>query len=90
MSEKVNCTVREGRFVEPCVSLQSVIDGYGYGKKKGVFHMTLTNMKEMKPSRSYVGIKTNNHPNGFLFNVCPFCGERIDAPFNSDEQETTP
>ena len=84
MSEKpepVKCTVREGRFVDPCSSLSSVIDGYGMGRAKGVFKSDLTNTKTWEPSRSYVGIKSKQHPNGFLFNFCPFCGTQIDAPF---------
>ena len=88
MVEKCDCNVRDGRFVEPCDALAGVIDNNipGFSKAKGIFIQHLTNMKTLKPSRSYVGIKSKNHPNGLLFNVCPFCGVDISSPFMKDEK----
>lgn len=86
MAERVKCAVRDGLFVEPCDSLQSATDNNipGFSKTKGIASWHLTNINTGKPSRSYWGVKSKNHQNGFLFNFCPFCGERIDAPFNEE------
>lgn len=89
MSEaRIKCGVREGLFVEPCGALESVIDNNipGFSKAKGVFISHLTNMTTMKPSRTYIGIKSKQRPNGFLFNFCPFCGTDISAPFKDDAE----
>lgn len=91
MAGKPQCTVTDGRFVEPCDGLEGIIDDYAPGfsrAKKGVFKRSLTNMKTGQPSRSMVGIKTKRYPNGILFNCCPFCGKRIDAPFLENEADT--
>lgn len=75
------CKVTGGRFVEPCVTLNSVIG-------KAVEHRHLTNMKTGKPSRSFVILKSGEHrEKGIILNCCPFCGTRIDAPVASDESE---
>ena len=88
MTGRTQCTVRDGRFVEPCVTLASNTDNHipGFSKAKGIFRRELTNRKTLKPSRTYYGIRSKAHPNGFLFNVCPFCGEDISAPFTSNEE----
>jgi hypothetical protein len=87
MEERIKCTVREGRFVEPCDTLAQAVDNNipGFSKAKGVFRQDLTNMKTKQPSRTYFGLKSKQFPNGLLFNCCPWCGERIDAPFNKEE-----
>ena len=54
---------------------------------KGVFIQNLINMNTHKPSRTYVGLKSANFKNGILFNFCPFCGQKIDAPFAKDEKD---
>lgn len=86
MTDRIRCSVRDGLFVEPCETLARNTDNHapGFSKAKGIFRQELTNMNTMKPSRTYYGIKSKAHPNGLLFNNCPFCGERIDAPFNPD------
>ena len=88
MTDRIRCSVRDGLFVEPCETLASNTDNYipGFSKAKGIFRRELTNRKTLKPSRTYYGIKSKAHPNGFLFNVCPFCGEDISAPFTHDEE----
>lgn len=84
-----NCTVRDGSFVVPCAALQTVTDNIapGFSKKKGIARWSLVNMGTHEPSRSYFGVKCAEYPNGFLFNFCPFCGVKIDAPFNSDVKD---
>lgn len=88
MSEKTKCTVRDGRFVEPCKTLSDAVDNYtpGFSKTKGVFRLSLTNLETGEPSRTYFGIKSKKHPNGLCFNVCPWCGEDISEPFMPKEE----
>ena len=86
------CAVREGRFIDPCAPLDENVANNtpGFSATKGIAHWQLMNLETHKPSRSYFGVKTKANPNGFLFNFCPFCGVKIDAPFNPDsEQEIT-
>ena len=85
--EKHTCTVRDGRFVEPCKSLleQTDIGNAGFSKAKGLARWHYTNLETRKSSRTFFGVKSKASPDGFLFNFCPFCGTRIDAPFNGDD-----
>lgn len=82
MSKK--CTVRAGLFVEPCDALAGAVDNNtpDFSRAKGVSVWNLSNLRTGEPSRTYFGLKSKNHPNGLLFNFCPWCGEQIDAPFN--------
>lgn len=74
------CRVRDGAFVEPCVTLARAVG-------KAVEHMHYVNFKTGKPSRSFVVLKSGEHrAEGIVMNHCPFCGTRIDAPV-SDEAE---
>lgn len=90
MSNK--CTVRDGRFVEPCATLSEQTDSSMafLSRAKGTVRWHYTNVQTLEPSRTFFGVKTKANPNGFAFNFCPFCGEKIDAPFNSDDEEQTP
>lgn len=83
MSEK--CTVKDGRFVDACEDLKAATDYRGLENRKGICVWEYTNTKTRQPSRTFYGIKTKQHPKGLAFNMCPFCGERIDAPFNTKE-----
>jgi len=87
MSSK--CHVKDGLFVEPCDALNRAADinTPSFTKAKGIAVWNMTNMNTGKPSRTYYGVKTKKHPNGLLFNCCPWCGERIDAPF-AEENDT--
>lgn len=90
MSDKfMKCTVKDGRFVIPCKTLQSATDNIigGFSRKKAIACWNYTNIETGEPSRTYFGVRTVNHPNGIAFNNCPFCGEEIDAPFNSEKEE---
>lgn len=80
---KVKCSVRDGNFIEPCDSLVSATEyGNPRGKQKGIWMWNMWSMDTHKPSRSYFGTKSGDHvQKGLLFNFCPFCGEKIDAPF---------
>lgn len=92
MTEQVmqvpRCTVTDGRFVEPCSALDQNVQNNipGFSKAKGIAVWNLVNHDTHKPSRRYFGVKTPAHPNGFLFNFCPFCGVQIDAPFAEKEE----
>lgn len=81
------CTVREGKFVEPCDSLKGASEyGNPRGKAKGIFAWAFTNITT-GPTRTMFGVKSGEHvAKGLMFNFCPFCGEKIDAPF-ADNQE---
>jgi hypothetical protein len=77
------CYVRDGRFVEPCVSLASVVGN-------AVSHQHFTNMTTGKPSRSFFVLKSGDHKQkGIVMNCCPFCGVRIDAPVNAETEPAT-
>lgn len=78
---KAKCTVREGLFVEPCDSLISASEyGNPRGKQKGIYGWVLGNRSG--PTRTMFGAKSGEHvEKGVMFNFCPFCGEKIDAPF---------
>lgn len=83
MTDRTKCSVRDGTFVEPCKTLAEAVDNNipGFSMAKGIFRQDLTNMNTRQPSRTMFGIKSKRFPNGLLFNNCPWCGERIDAPF---------
>lgn len=83
MNTNKKCTVEAGRFVKPCKALDDNVANRtpGFSRVKGIAHWTLTNTKTFQPARAYFGVKSKNHPNGFLFNFCPFCGTDISAPF---------
>lgn len=53
----------------------------GFSKAKGITRWVYSHIPTGKQTRSFYGVKTKASPNGFLFNFCPFCGEKIDAPF---------
>jgi len=79
MTDNPKCSVRDGKFVEPCSALWSLIDG------KRVQKPVLSNLKTGAMTRSFITIHSGEHRNGFAINCCPICGERIDAPFADDE-----
>lgn len=87
MGSRPKCTITDGRFVEACTALDQNIQNHtpGFSKSKGIAVWNLVNRETHKPSRRYFGVKTPTYPNGFLFNFCPFCGVKIDAPFVEDE-----
>jgi hypothetical protein len=76
------CTIRDGRFVEPCDMLDKMSE-FGNppkGKSRGIYAWAYTNTRTHQPSRTFFGAKSTTQPNGMAFNFCPWCGERIDAP----------
>lgn len=81
----IKCTVRDGKFVEPCDALAGAAEyGHPRGKQKGVFAYAWSNHEG--PTRTMFGAKSGEHvTRGLLFNFCPYCGERIDAPANNNE-----
>ena len=83
------CSVRDGAFVEPCATLNSMVDNFApaFSKAKGVSCWTYTSMTTLKPARRFYGLKSKDHPNGMLFNFCPWCGEDISSPFTSKEED---
>lgn len=79
---KEKCTVKDGKFVEPCDSLKDMAE-HGHppkGKSRGIFAWVYTNLKTHTPSRTFFGAKSTSQPNGLAFNFCPWCGEQIHAP----------
>lgn len=84
------CKVRDGRFIEPCVAMIGAFDGSSAGKGRALFMSQYINIKTGEQSRSFVVLRMGDHiKNGVALNVCPFCGERIDAPFQDEEAEPT-
>lgn len=84
------CIILDGRFVIPCDSLSTQTDTphAGFSKAKGIARWHYTNLKTGEASRTFFGVKTKASPNGFLFNFCPFCGGKIDAPFAEKDEDT--
>ena len=81
------CKVRDGKFVDPCTSLEGAMFGSPFGRGNGLFLYDLSNLKTGKPTRSFVVLRTGkNSERGVALNCCPFCGERIDAPFSEVDQ----
>lgn len=76
------CTVRDGRFVEPCDSLTKATEyGHPRGKQKGIFQYAYSNFED-GPTRTMFGAKSGEQvERGLLFNFCPYCGANISAPF---------
>ena len=84
--EKQKCNVTaDGKFVEPCKTLADATEfGNPNGKRKGIWAWQYFRLGESKstPSRTFFGVKSGEHvEKGLAFNYCPFCGEKIDAPF---------
>jgi len=88
---KMECTVRDDRFVEPCQSLDENTQNpaAAFSTAKGITRWAYTDMTTSKPSRTFFGVKSKAHPKGFLFNHCPFCGVDISAPFVGPDKDTT-
>lgn len=80
---ETKCSVRNGNEVLPCLWLDKASEyGNPGGKKKGIFAWRLVNMKSGELSRLFFGVKSGEHvEKGMALTFCPFCGERIDAPF---------
>jgi hypothetical protein len=87
-AEPHTCTVQDGRIVIPCSTLSDNFDVHGIerGKKRGITKWEYTNLETHEVSRIFFGAKTLHSPDGMAFNWCPFCGARIDAPFNPDSK----
>lgn len=81
------CKVRDGKFVEPCTSLESAMFGSPFGRGNGLFLYEMSDLKVGKPTRSFVVLRTGkNVERGVALNCCPFCKAEIDAPFNEVDQ----
>lgn len=87
MNDLTKCTVRDGMFVEPCMTLEDAVDNNapGFSRAKGVFCQVLTNRNTHQPSRTYFGLKSKKFPSGILLNHCPWCGVDISAPFTDGD-----
>lgn len=82
MADLKKCTVLSGKFVDPCAALTEATEyGHPRGKAKGIFAWEYSSI-DKGPTRTMFGVKSGEHvAKGMLFNFCPFCGEKIDAPF---------
>lgn len=89
MKNRTKCVIRDGKFVEPCEPLSDVTEaGNPIGKRKGVYVWVMHSRESHDPTRVMFGVKSGDHvKTGMLFNFCPFCGERIDAPFNQEASD---
>lgn len=86
MGEK--CRVSEdGKHIYPCKTLyESSEYGNPRGKQKGVFHWEYHTIESNGPVRGFYGVKSGEFVSkGMAFNYCPFCGEKIDAPFSTPD-----
>jgi hypothetical protein len=82
----VPCTVRDGKFLEPCWALAGSVAEAGF-KASGIHIRSLTDFKARQPSRTFAVVRTKGGDrNDIILNFCPFCGERIDAPWREEMQ----
>jgi hypothetical protein len=83
MMDKKKCQVKDGKFVEPCDTLSEAAEfGNPRGKQKGIWCWEYFSRTKPGPTRRFFGTKSGDFTEkGMAFNYCPFCGEKIDAPF---------
>lgn len=86
MSDKCKADNSE---VTPCKSLLEATEyGNPRGKQKGIYEWRLVEMGTGDLSRAFYGVKSGSLvEKGVAFNFCPFCGEAIDKPFLTKEDE---
>jgi len=76
------CAV-EGDFVRPCVTLDGMIDG------RALRLLVIHDLSSVpfKPKRSMVVMHMGAHKkNGLVVNNCPFCGARISAHLERQQE----
>lgn len=80
------CSVKDGRFVLPCKGLSEIVQGQAaFSKAKGIREWQYFK-RGVGASRSFIGARSDSHPDGLLFNFCPICGTDISAPFAPAEE----
>lgn len=59
------------------------------GKNRGTFMWEYYKHTggRIEMTRRMFGVKSGEYKSGVLFNFCPFCGERIDAPFAEQKDD---
>src|SRR5690606_37475253 len=75
------CTVRDGRFLEPCDGIRQCLQGANPTPrdKAGLYLVTYSKAIPFTPTRTFAVLKSGEHSRaGIVVNVCPFCGTRID------------
>lgn len=65
------CSLKKSK---PCKGVQEVID-LDYGGGRGIFLLSLKNIKTMKTFQKIVFRKSNGEK--YYLNFCPFCGAKI-------------
>jgi hypothetical protein len=85
----IKCSVREGRFVDPCDSLDAASEyGHPTRRSKGLFAWALSNPNG--PTRTMYGVKSGEYvKEGMVFNFCPFCGANISAPIEVNGNQSS-
>lgn len=67
----------EGDLVYPCADLEAALEP-GNTLKQGISMMVLYNLRDLKPARSGVVLRSGQFKRkGIMLTYCPFCGERI-------------
>lgn len=90
MEEGTPCAVRDGKFLEPCFGLASSVAEASF-KASGIHIRSLMDLKKREPSRTFAVVRTKGGDrHDIILNFCPFCGERIDAPWREEMEEPTP
>lgn len=78
------CTIRDGKFVDPCALLAETTNvGHPTRTGKGIWswQWSILAPEGVTPTLTVYGTKSGVHvAKGMLFNYCPFCGTRIDGP----------
>lgn len=92
IAEPTECSVSEdGKHVTPCSTLASFVEGpAAFSKTKGLHVWSMRNFKTRERTRTFYGFKNMgpepHRKNGMAINFCPFCGVKIDTPFNDDDE----
>jgi len=88
VNTRVKCKV-EGRVVLPCRALEDSSNGRNPREgERGIWSWVNRDLDDMEMSMVFYGAQSGVFAGktSIAFNFCPFCGERIDAPFSGNRE----
>lgn len=92
-TERWECRVLEGKFVEPCIALSGFVEGQAaFSRSKGIHVWSCYKFGGSgrgERTRTFYGFLNmgpkDRRKEGALISFCPFCGTDISAPFTPAE-----